>query len=499
MDIHELNLIPFPQDVCIQEGINHNQTVEFVIDVTLREEAYQLVVDRENIRAIYATDIGKRYSMVTLSQLKIQYGENIPCMVIRDEPIYASRGFMLDSSRHFLPVSDVKRLLQSAAFFKMNRMHWHLTDDQAWRLEIKRYPRLTSVGARRGKTFYAELPEPEPERNDGYFTQREVRDIVAYAQDLGIEIIPEIEVPGHASAMLEAYPEYSCPGFEADSVRTTGGVFESIICAGNKTSITFLEDILDEVMELFPYPVIHIGGDEAVKAHWRSCPLCQSKMRAKGLLDENALQQDLIIELGQYLADHGRRTMVWNESLRGRELPIHFIVQQWSGDHELTADFLHRGGLVVQSSNDAYYMDYPYGVIDLTTIFAYDPIPEWIDRNDASNIIGIQCNLWTERVPTFDKACQMLFPRLPAVAEVAWTAPQNRYDDWFVERYQGLVDYLQCQGIQSANRRLWRMTPEDRRADIDNWKRMEGNEFCRANQRRIQSILDKEIEAYGRF
>jgi hexosaminidase len=268
---------------------------------------------------------------------------------------------MLDPARHFMPVPDVCRVIEAAAACGMNRMHWHLTDDQGWRLEIKKYPLLTRVGAVRGPSYFGDHVS-ETENNCGFYTQREVRDIVAFARGKGIEIVPEIEVPGHASAMLAAYPEFGCrralPGPDGEEiderpypyhVMTYAGIFPNLICAGKESAVRFLKDILDEVVDLFPGPEVHIGGDEAVKMHWRRCPDCQKRMREEGLSDERALQRSLVLEIGEYLAEKGRKTIVWNESLEGGGLPPHFIVQHWMGGKEETRAFMAGGGPVICS------------------------------------------------------------------------------------------------------------------------------------------------------
>ena len=241
-------------------------------------------------------------------------------------------GFMLDVSRHFMPVEDVLKLLDAAAVCGVNTMHWHLTDDQGWRMEIKKYPLLTQVGSQRGDSYFGAISETE--HNCGFYTQEQIRQVVTYAQKLGIQIIPELEVPGHASAMLAAYPQFGCgrtilqngreQTLEAPydyQVLNIGGIFPNLICAGKDGALRFLEDILDEVTELFPAPYVHIGGDEAVKLHWRRCPDCQRRIRQEGLKDEEDLQRWLVLQIGEYLAGKGKKVIVYNDCLAGGHAP----------------------------------------------------------------------------------------------------------------------------------------------------------------------------------
>ncbi len=381
------------------------------------------------------------------------------------ERLYEHRGFMLDVSRHYMPPEEIRKLLDAAKTLNLNRMHWHLTDDQGWRAEIRKYPELTRAGSVRGESWFGGVPGGE--RNSGFYTQAEMRDLVAYAGGLGIDVIPEIEIPGHAAAMLAAYPEFGCrrgeSGRWANRVEPGGGIFASLICAGNDRALRFLKDILDEITELFPFPAVHIGGDEALKMHWRRCPDCQKRMREQGLDSEDALQRWLVLQTGAYLAEKGRRTIVWNDVLAGGPLPEHFIVQQWMGGEERTRAFMENGGSVIRSETDHCYMDYAYGAIDVRKIYEMPRIPGYA-RGFEEQLLGYECPLWTERVADLNRAAYLLFPRLTAVScrmneeERPWIAFRSR-----VAELEAEVE--RQTGLQGAPQEFWELTPEAAEAD----------------------------------
>ena len=412
---------------------------------------------------------------------------------------FVHRGFMLDVSRHFMPVPEIRRLLTAAAYCGINRMHWHLTDDQGWRLEILKYPRLTEIGAFRGDTHFGGVSETE--NNCGYYTQQEVRELVVFAASLGIDIIPEIEIPGHAAAMLAAYPEMGCrrirPGQPEDSiedrpydyhVRVSGGIFPDLVCAGKKETLHLLKDILDEVISLFPFPMIHIGGDEALKVHWRRCPDCQRRMRKHSLRSEDELQHWLVLKIGEYLHSRGRETIVWNDVLDGGFLPDYFIVQQWLGNEDKIPEWIARGGRVICSDTRCWYFDYPYGATDIHKIWQYPRIPSYAD-NYKSQLLGLEAPLWTERITNIGRAAFMLFPRLAALGLKA--AGQDALL-WPIQRdhIAAIQERIETLGLHGAPPEYWQMTEEaaeqDKQADLDRIYAPDALPYVQAQERVIR-------------
>lgn len=382
-------------------------------------------------------------------------------------------GFMLDVSRHFMPLEDVMKLIDAASVCGLNTLHWHLTDDQGWRVEIKKYPRLTQVGARRADSYFGNVSETE--HNCGYYTQAQIRQVVAYALERGIQIIPEVDIPGHASAMLAAYPQFGCGrtilknGAEAEiqapydyQVLNIGGIFPNLICAGKQEAVRFLEDILDEVTNLFPAPYVHIGGDEALKQHWRRCPDCQRRIRQQGLKDEEALQRALVLEIGEYLSRKGKQTIVYNDCLAGGLLPKHFIVQQWLGNEGETGEFLKNGGSVIRSEVEHYYFDYAYSAIDAYDIWSAPNVPAYAQGAEGG-MLGVECMLWTERITNLNRACQMLFPRLPAAVLKA-TRPERSWEE-FSQALEEIQEKLSKLGLTGAPKSLWKLSAQAREAD----------------------------------
>ncbi|MBL8878193.1 MAG: family 20 glycosylhydrolase [Phycisphaerales bacterium] len=405
------------------------------ISAKLPEEGYALAVapDRVTITASDATGLFR--GTQTLRQL-IDGGDIIPAVQIVDQPRFRHRGMLLDCGRHFMPKEFVKRYIDLIAYHRMNVLHWHLTEDQGWRIEIKQYPKLTAVGAWRKASRPSETPVDEQGRYGGYYSQDDIREIVAYAKARFITIIPEIEMPGHALAALASHPELACEprSFE---VGTEWGVYDDVMCAGDDRVFAFIENVLTEVLGLFDSPYIHIGGDECPKARWKNCPKCQARMRSMELKDENQLQSYFVRRVGIWLAMRGRRLVGWDEILEG-DLPPTAVVQAWRGMDYVTRA-IQNGNTVIVSPTSHCYLDYwqnnlpgeptNRGYLPLQHAYSLEPAPAEISPPQARRILGVEGNMWTEHAPPA-LVDRQVFPRLCAIAEVGWSSPERDWGDF---------------------------------------------------------------------
>ena len=428
--------------------------IRFVTDESLPAEGYELNVDGEGIEVRASQFPGFLYALQSFEQLlpAAVYGTEpapdaaweVPCVKIADAPRFAYRGMHLDVARHFFSVDEVKRYIDVMAIHKLNTLHWHLTDDQGWRIEIKRYPELTAVGSiRKATVVRKEWGTYDGTPYGGFYTQDEIRDVVKYAADRGVTVIPEIDLPGHMLAALTAYPELGCTGGPYE-VWGRWGVADDVLCPGREKTFEFLEGVLTEVMELFPSEYIHIGGDECPKVRWEKCPRCQAKIRQLGLKDdgehtaEHYLQSYVTDRIGKFLAQHGRRIIGWDEILEGRA-PSDAVVMSWRGSEGGIAA-AKLGHDVIMTPNSHFYFDYyqsldtdaePFGIggyIPMEQVYSYDPEFPELTPEQQRHILGVQANLWTEYVLSDEHLEYMLLPRLAALSEVQWCLPETK--DW---------------------------------------------------------------------
>lgn len=398
------------------------------------DESYVLDITDRKISIEAASVAGVFYALQTLGQLTDKEQATVPAVRITDEPRFAYRGIMLDVSRHFFDADFLKRQIDVLAAFKINRLHLHLTDAAGWRLQIDRYPRLTELAAWRPQRLWKEwwkgarryVMEGTPNAYGGYYTKEEIRDLVDYARKRQITIIPEIEMPSHSEEVLTAYPELSC----------THELYKpSDFCVGNEKTFEFLEQVLTEVMELFPSEYIHIGGDEAPKTDWRTCPRCQKRIKDEGLKDEKGLQSYLVHRIEKFLNAHGRKLLGWDEILEGGLAP-NATVMSWRGT-EGGIEAVKSGHQAIMTPGQYCYLDgyqdAPHtqpeaigGYLPLSKVYSYDPVPQELTSQEQQLIIGVQGNLWAEYVPTEEHAEYMLYPRALAIAETGWTQPENK-------------------------------------------------------------------------
>ena len=407
-------------------------------------ESYTLDVTPAGIRIGASAPAGFFYGAQTLRQLlppEVEQGAAtfpmaVPCVHIADAPRFQHRGFLLDVSRHFFGPVEIKRIIDLLALQKINRFHWHLTDDQGWRIEIKKYPRLVEIGSQRKESqsggWILSKPTFDGIPHRGYYTQDEIREVVAYAAQNFIEVIPEIDAPGHAAAAMAAYPELSCDG-RSGEVRTTVSSFSNPLCVGKEFVFTFLEDVFSELAELFPYRHIHIGGDEVNKKAWKKCPDCQARLAAEGLKTPHDLQVYFENRLVKILKARGCEVITWSEVLHPA-LDPDVINQYWFFlSKKKTVAAIQKGRRTIVSEFSALYLDYSYKVMPLRQTYDFDPQFTGITVEQAGNILGVEAALWTEFVDSRKRIDWQMFPRVLAASEMAWTEQDGRsYEDFLV-------------------------------------------------------------------
>lgn len=452
----------------VENGDEKNHAVNIIVDPSMKPEAYDLNVSKKKIDICGGSSKAVFYAMQSLRQMMpigIEKGEKIDQIRIQnvriqDEPRLGYRGTMLDVCRHFFTVDEVKTFIDMLALHKLSVFHWHLTDDQGWRIEIKKYPNLTKVGSQRKQTVIGK----NTGKYDGtpygpyFFTQEQIKEVIQYAADRYIMIIPEIELPGHALAALASYPELGCSGGPYD-VCQMWGVFPEVFCPGNEKTFEFWEGVLEEVAELFPSDIIHIGGDECPRDEWKKCKKCQARMKKENLKQESDLQNYVVHRIEGFLKSKGKRIIGWDEILEG-DVSKTAIVMSWRGKKG-GIEGAKRGNEVIMVPNDYAYFDYyqakdianePFGIggfVDVAKVYSLDPT-EGLTAEEADKILGVQANLWAEYITTFSHAQYMLLPRMAAMAEVAWTPQAQRDYPNFLNRAKLLMQRYEALGYNFA-------------------------------------------------
>ncbi len=435
-----------------------------LVDEPIPAEGYRLTVTTEGISLIAPDEVGLLHGVQTLRQLlppEMVNGRSgsarVPAVAIEDHPRFVWRGAHLDVGRRMFPVAFIKKFVDLLAFHKINVFHWHLTEDQGWRIEVDRYPRLAEISAWRSSTpIPGTTDSSDDEPYGGFYTKDEIRDVVAHAERLGVTVVPEIELPGHTVAVLAAYPELGCTGGDY-SVRTTWGIEDDVFCAGKDSVFEFLEGVFEEVLDLFPGHYIHIGGDECPKVRWSQCPDCQRRIRDEGLADEHELQSWFIGRVGRHLHDKGRSIIGWDEILEGG-LPPGAAVMSWRGTEGGIAA-ASQGHQVVMAPTSHCYFDYyqsadrnseppafPNSLLALEKVYGFDPLGG-VPPEQHLMVMGGQSNLWTEHVPSGEQAEYQQYPRGCAMAEALWSAMPSGGRDFteFIDRlglHQGRLDAM---------------------------------------------------------
>lgn len=460
-ELHRLALFLSDQlyrqtNLTIKEKRGGNIHLILRADTTIRPEGYKLQIHPSGVKLEASNPAGIFYGIQTLLQLTQENGQII-CADIQDSPRFSYRGLHLDVSRHFMNTDYTKRMIDLMATYKYNYFHWHLTDGGGWRMESKKYPKLTELAQARMESNWDQwwikgdrrfVPTGTPGSYGGFYTQEEIREIVKYAADRYITIIPEIELPGHSNEVFAAYPTLNCRGEWAYDV--------SDFCIGNPETFTFLENILDETMELFPSPYIHIGGDEAEKIHWKDCPKCQALMQREGLKNVDELQSYTIKRIEKFINSRGRKIIGWDEILEGG-LPPNATVMSWRGEDGGKAAVRLGNPAIMTPGKPLYfnrYQDNPTvepqangGYNPLRSVYDYNPLPSDLSPAEQSLILGAQGNLWTEYVPNESHAEYMIWPRALALAEILWTPIEGKHYDDFLRRVNIHKDKLMASGI----------------------------------------------------
>ena len=446
----------------------------------LGDEGYLLTISAAEIHIAANSYAGLFYGTQSLLQYVIgnntQTPIQLPNLSISDKPNVAWRGMVMDVSRHFYNVNAIKELLDLMAFYKLNVFHWHLADNEGWRLEIKKYPKLTEVGAWRTEipgsvmykqdSTYIKKLNGEPFQYGGFYTQEQIKDIVAYAEDRSITVIPEIDVPGHSGAALSAYPQFSCEKHIQETPNSTlwNGVVDPLkvnlnYCAGQESTFEFLEDVFTEVLALFPSKYIHVGGDEVDKSYWEKCSVCQKRITDEGLKDENELQSYFLKRIAKFLEKNDRKLIGWDEILEGGA-PENAAVMSWRGEKGGIEAAKLKQEVIMVPSDPLYfnrYQDTPenepfaaaYSINTLERVYNYNLIPDQLSKEEATYIIGGQFAVWTEFISSVEHLEYILLPRLPAFAEALWSTPKNKNYTKFVERLNLMhYDYWKANGIR---------------------------------------------------
>lgn len=464
----------FPDEITLNSDIDlpllklkhsDNAVITVKADSSLSDEAYRLSIGEEQI-VIYSSDkAGAYYALESLRQLsKYELGvRRVACCEIEDSPRYKWRGLQLDSSRHFWSVEQIKKYLDLMLMMKLNVFHWHLTDDQGWRIEIKKYPLLTEIGSVRPFTHINGWGSTEiiNDPYGGFYTQEQIREIVDYAAERSIMVVPEIDFPAHAAAALAAYPEFACRELKRDVQGFFGGIipekvlgmkdWNRTICLGKESTISFVFDVIDEVCDLFPAPYFHIGGDEAPTDEWSACPECQRTIREHGLKNEDALQGWFNNRVLEHLKAKGKRLIGWNEILKADNIDSSVIAQYWTSTRDRNAErHANSGGDIIMSKHQAFYFDMPYALYPLENTYSFTPQKYGVKAECINSVIGVEGELWSEWIDDTSRLEFMMLPRLQALSEVAWSKEENRSFDDFSARLDEFKPLLSHLGLNYA-------------------------------------------------
>lgn len=421
-------------------------------------ESYALSVREDGITVRASSPAGLFYGKTTVRQLTELYPSGIPCLEIKDSPLYPYRGFMIDSARHMQSVDELKKMIELASSLKFNRFHWHISDDQGFRVELDSFPGLTRDGSIRDGDNFGSFCSSD-EKYGGYYTKEEIRDIIAFCSERFIEVIPEIDMPGHTSAILHVFPQLGCKK-EPVEIKQRQGIYKDNLCIGNPETAGFIRRLLDELCELFPGGYFHIGGDEAPNDNRRTCALCNEALKKYGITDFAALQCRFADSVAEYLASKGKKTIVWNDLLKGGSVNRNITVQKWMDMKNRSFDAANEGSPVIVSDFNPYYADYPYGMHTLEALYRNNPRgSRTLTAQGRKNIKGIEIPVWTEYIDTPEKLEFLCIPRWFAAAENGWTADYRKSFIRFLSVCKKLCGALEQKGYSPAPAKVYLMNP----------------------------------------
>ncbi len=437
-------------------------------DDSVAKEGYKLSVTEDGITITASTKTGAYYALQSIRQMGNMDlgGKEIPCCEIDDEPRFEFRGMQLDISRHFFNMDEIKQMLDMMFMHKLNAFHWHLTDDNGWRIEIKKYPLLTEIGSKRKFTQTGGWKSFKCENKpyEGYYTQDEIKEIIEYARERGITVIPEIDFPAHCAAALAGYKHLACREIDSEVFGFFGGIipqwrdknwrWNRTLCLGKETTYQFIYDVLDEICDLFDSPYIHIGGDEAPRDEWKDCPICQKTMKDNGIADIEQYQGWFENKINKYLKSKGRMTVGWNEILKSDNIDNddhNIIVQYWTPQRDKNAEkYVNGGGKMIMSNHQSFYFDMPYAVYPVANTYNYKPENFGVTKDNVQNVLGVEGELWTEWIRDIERLQMLTYPRMQALAEVGWTPDDKKDFDSFLKRFENQKAVLNKYGITYA-------------------------------------------------
>lgn len=458
-----LNLIPKPNEFSFNSDASYllstdikfnlvnyeeylNSFAKTAEDKTLDEDAYIIDI-KDDINVLSSSKLGLFYAAISLYQLSINYSNKLPCVKIIDKPRFKFRGFMFDVGRYFFSVSEVKSIIDLCAYHKINKFHFHLTEDQGWRIEIKKYPLLTQKGSKRSHTNYHLRP------HSGFYTQDELKDLVLYCKERFIELIPEIDIPGHSSAAMACYNHLGC--FDRKlKVATSWGVKHDILCAGKESTYEFEKDVLKEVMDICDSSYMHIGGDEAPKTRWKICPNCQAKMKELNLKNENELQSYFVNNITDFITSNKKQAIMWNEYDLTDNLNKDIIWQVWDVGNKMeeisNACIKDNRKVIFSIASDAY-LDLPCALTPVENCYNLPHMKDF----EKGNLMGVEAALWSEFVPDMKTALRRTLPRLSALAEAMWTNSENKNYEEYLQKLPSYVEFVKTLGYKTPNKRIY--------------------------------------------